>query len=146
MGYQECYITSTPKRFEKIVARIRENGKEFYDYHGTWPVEIITFKKDHGPFNKGQRAVYFAGERYLQESPFVGARLLRLSFEEDFPDKDLFNDDGTLNKEIWKRHDAEFDRLMKLKVEKWFTEIINPEGIWEDAGKQLHVIHEKFEW
>ena len=139
MGYQECYLTaSTQKRFDKIVNRIREVGKDYYESYGTYPVEIITFNKGNAWFNKGQKAIYFVGERYLQRDVYL---LLRYGTDDDFPDEMWENDPDTEYK-LWK----ELDECDKYHAERLFTEDVEPEGIWEDAGKPLYVTHEKFEW
>ena len=141
MGYQESYLTaSTEKRFNKILNRVKELGYDFYNEYGTYPVDIITFNKGNAWFKKGQKAIYFVGERYLQNGH--GAyRILRYGLEDDFTD------------EMWEKDPNTEYKLLKELIEcdkyhaiKYFTESINPEGIWEDAGKPLYVTHEKFEW
>lgn len=132
MGYQESYVTaSTEKRFNKIVSRIKELGREFYDAYGTYPVDIITFTKAHDPFKKGQKAIYFVGERYLQN--YFGDRLLGYT-DEFYEGMDEFEID---------KHMDEFDKYHLLK---YYTEDIDPEGIWEDAGAPVTAIHEPFPW
>lgn len=132
MGYQESYVTaSTEKRFNKILDRIQTLGKDFYSSYGTYPVEIITFDKSHYPFKKGQRAIYFVGERYLQNE--IGCRLLGYTdeFFENMDDYEMF------------KHLDEFD---KYHLEKYYTEEVDPEGVWEDAGEPVTVTHEPFPW
>lgn len=132
MGYQESYVTaSTEKRFNKIVNRVRELGRDFYDSHGTYPVEIITFDKSHYPFKKGQKAIYFVGERYLQN--YFGERLLGYT-DEFFDGMDDFEIDKYL------------DEADKYHLEKYYTEEVDPVGIWADTGKPVTAIHEPFPW
>ena len=139
MGYQESYLTaSTGKRFDKILKRIRELGYDYYKSYGTFPVEIITFNKGNGVFKKGQKAVYFVGERFLQRE--VG-HLLRYGHPDDFPDE-MWEIDPDIESKLWK----EFDECDKYHAEIIFTEYVNPEGIWADAGKPLYVTHEEFTW
>lgn len=139
MGYQESYLTaSTEKRFNKIVNRVREIGKNYYDEYGTYPVEIITFHKKNEWFNKGQKAIYFVGERYLQKDL---SRLLRYGNEDDFPNE-MWADDPYTEYKLWK----ELEKCDKYHAQIIFTEYVDAEGIWEDAGKPLYVTHEKFAW
>lgn len=132
MGYQESYVTaSTEKRFNKIVTRIKELGKDFYDSYGTYLVEIITFDKSHYPFKKGQKVIYFVGERYLQNE--IGCRLLGYTneFFKNMDDHKMF------------KHLDEFE---KYHLEKYYTEDVEPKGIWEHAGVMVTVKHESFNW
>lgn len=130
MGYQESYVTAkTKQQFNMIVNRIRALGEEFYTQHGTYPVEIITFNEDLDVFQKGQKAIYFTGERYLQNG--LGERLL--GYTDEFFE-------GMTETEICMHIEDE----EKYGLVKYFTEEIEPSGIWEDAGKPLKVTHEKF--
>lgn len=139
MGYQESYLTaSTEKRFNKIVNRIKEVGHDYYNSYGTYPVEIITFNKGNEWFKKGQKAIYFTGERFLQRE--VG-NLLRYGNPDDFPDE-MLDEDPYIEYKLWK----EFEKCDKYHAEIIFTEYVDPEGIWEDAGKPLYVTHEEFVW
>lgn len=139
MGYQESYLTaSTEKRFNKILKRIKELGYDYYKSYGTFPVDIITFNKRNEFFNKGQKAVYFVGERFLQRE--VG-HLLRYGHPDDFPDE-MWENDPDIEYKIWK----ELDECDKYHAQIIFTEYVDAEGIWEDAGKPLYVTHEKFTW
>ena len=139
MGYQESYLTaSTPKRFEKIVDRIQKLGRPYYEKYGTIPVEIITFNKGNEWFKKGQKAIYFVGERYLQREPLL---ILRYATDDDFCDMDIDND-----YDAWIKWKKEFEEGEKYHAEIIFTEYVDPEGIWEDAGKPLYVTHEEFKW
>lgn len=139
MGYQESYLTaSTEKRFNKILKRIKELGYDYYKSYGTFPVDIITFNKRNEFFNKGQKAVYFVGERFLQRE--VG-HLLRYGNPDDFPDE-MWDTDSDIEDKLWK----EFDECDKYHAQIIFTEYVDAEGIWEDAGKPLYVTHEKFTW
>jgi hypothetical protein len=139
MGYQESYLTaSTEKRFNKILNRIRELGYDYYESYGTIPVEIITFNKGNEWFKKGQKAIYFVGERYLQREPLL---ILRYATDDDFCDMDIDNDYDACIK--WKK---EFEEGEKYHAEIILTEYVDAEGIWEDAGKPLYVTHEKFTW
>lgn len=67
MGYQESYfVPKKEKYFNDIVKEIQEKGQEYYSNYFCEPVEIITFLRDHFPFIKGQKVIYFTGERYPQ--------------------------------------------------------------------------------
>ena len=139
MGYQESYLTaSTEKRFQKIVNRIKEVGYDYYDLYGTYPVEIITFNRNHNWFNKGQKAVYFIGERYLQDQIY---RLLG-SANLDNITVEMCEDNPYLEYDIWK----ELGKYDKYHAKVFFTEQVLPEGIWKDAGEPLYVTHEQFDW
>ncbi len=139
MGYQESYLTaSTEKRFNKILNRIRELGHDYYKSYGTIPVEIITFNKGNEFFKKGQKAVYFVGERFLQREV---RHLLRYGHPDDFADE-MWDTDPDIEYKLWK----EFDECDKYHAQIIFTEYVDAEGIWEDAGKPLYVTHEKFTW
>ena len=139
MGYQESYLTaSTAKRFKKIVDRIQKLGRPYYEKYGTIPVEIITFNKGNEWFKKGQKAIYFVGERYLQREPLL---ILRYATDDDFYGIDIEND-----YDAWIKWNKEFEEGEKYHAEIIFTEYVNPEGIWEDAGKPLYVTHEEFKW
>ena len=132
MGYQESYVTSNNKEhFERLLKKIQSMGEEYYDSYGTWPVEIITFLKEHDNFRKGQQAIYFVGERYLQNE--LGGRLI-----------------GYVDEIFEGLSDDQIDDLIKekksYKIIKHYTEDVDPEGIWEDAGVPLFTIHEKFEF
>ena len=132
MGYQESYVTSNNKeRFERLLKKIQSIGEEYYDSYGTWPVEIITFLKEHDNFRKGQQAIYFVGERYLQNE--FGGRLIGYVDE-------IF--EGLSDDQI----DNLIEEEMSYKIIKYYTEDVDPEGIWEDAGAPLFTIHEKFEF
>ena len=61
MGYQESYIWSSKKNFNKLLQSFVDGEK-----YWTQPVEVLTFIKDHKPFKKGQKVVYVTGERYPQ--------------------------------------------------------------------------------
>lgn len=141
MGYQESYVTtSSKKRFQKIVDRIREVGKEHYHSYGVYPVEIITFHKSNDFFKKGQKAVYFVGERWIQRTP---SNVLKLGFDNDFRDIDLGEDIKAQAKFI-----MEMNELEKYHVQIIFTEYVDAEGIWKDAGEidLSYVTHEPFLW
>ncbi|MDD7378261.1 MAG: hypothetical protein SO445_03895 [Lachnospiraceae bacterium] len=121
MGYQESYVTThSEKDFSGLCEYIKSIGKDVYAKYGAMPVEIITLKN-------GRKYLYFVGDRYLQRNK---ARILG-----------YISDDNNFNSES-----------RKLNMWKWldkiliiFTEDINPEGIWEDAGKPVTAKHEKFE-
>ena len=121
MGYQESYVTTKSKKdFLNLCEYIKSIGKEFYSTYGAMPVEVITLKN-------GRKYIYFVGERYLQSNK---ARILG-----------FMSDDDKYNSEE-----------QKLKMWEWldkitiiFTEEINPEGIWEDAGKPVTAKHETFD-
>ena len=132
MGYQESYVTSNNKEhFEKLLKKIQSMGKDYYDEYGTWPVEIITFLKEHTNFRKGQQAIYFVGERYLQNE--LGGRLIGY-VDEVFEDLSEDEIDDLIEEE------------MSYNIIKHYTEDVNPKGIWEDAGAPLFTVHEKFEF
>lgn len=130
MGYQESYITASKKEdFSRIVKRIKELGLDYYERYGAIPVEIITFEEEHDPFSKGQQAVYFVGERYLQNG--LEGRIL------GYPDEIYEEmDEYEINKCI--------EECMSYNLIKYFTEDVDPSGIWKDAGAPLTTIHEPF--
>lgn len=82
MGHQESFIKIRDiNKFDDLVNLIREIGKDYYEENMAEPVEIITLNKaikgDLGfmcrpyekySFPKGERFIYFAGDRYLQRS------------------------------------------------------------------------------
>lgn len=121
MGYQESYVTTKSKKeFPNLCEYIKFIGKEFYSTYGAMPVEVITLEN-------GCKYLYFVGERYLQSNK---ARILGF----------VSNDDKYNSEE------------RKLKMWEWldkitiiFTEEINPEGIWKDAGKPVTAKHERFD-
>lgn len=132
MGYQESYVTSNNKEhFEKLLKKIQSMGKDYYDEYGTWPVEIITFLKEHTNFRKGQQAIYFVGERYLQNE--LGGRLIGY-VDEVFEDLSEDEIDDLIEEE------------MSYNIIKHYTEDVNPKGIWEDAGAPLFTVHEEFKF
>lgn len=131
MGYQESYVTSNNKKnFERLLKKIQSMGEDYYNSYGTLPVEIITFNKEHDNFRKGQQAIYFVGERYLQRN---GRYLIGCTDEEfeNFTDYEI-------NKKL---KEAE-----SYIIIRHYTEDVDPEGIWEDAGVELFTTHEKFEF
>lgn len=131
MGYQESYVTSNNKKhFERLLKKIQSMGEEYYDSYGTWPVEIITFLKEHDNFRKGQQAIYFVGERYPQREYGVLIGYANEIFEE--------LSENEINNKI--------DEINSYKIIRHYTEDVDPEGIWEDAGVPLFAIHEKFEF
>lgn len=72
MGYQESYIWSSKKNFNKLLQSFVDGEK-----YWTQPVEVLTFIKDHKPFKKGQKVVYVTGERYHSR---IGKKCLFPSF------------------------------------------------------------------
>lgn len=131
MGYQESYVTSNNKKhFERLLKKIQSMGEEYYDSYGTWPVEIITFLKEHDNFRKGQQAIYFVGERYPQREYGVLIGYADEIFEE--------LSENEINDRI--------NEINSYKIIRHYTEDVDPEGIWEDAGAPLFTIHEKFEF
>lgn len=108
MGYQESYVTTKKQvDFDKLVECIKSKGEQYYNDIFTYPVEIITFKKNHCDFKKGDKAVYIVGERYYQSHFF-----------------DITVDNVPVNCRIY------------------FTEDINPVGIWKDATSDSKFIVE----
>jgi len=78
MGYQESFVTTKAQNhFDDFVMRIRELGREYYDYYGAWPKYIVNVKKNaHGIHNsaglkQNEKYVYFTGERFLQRSAYT---------------------------------------------------------------------------
>jgi hypothetical protein len=74
MGYQESYVY--PKKqedFEKLVDFIKEKGE---NYSLATAVAIIEFTKNHYPFKKGDKAVYYVGERFSQSNIYAKERIL----------------------------------------------------------------------
>ena len=131
MGYQESYVTSNNKEhFERLLKKIQSMGKEYYDSYRTWPVEIITFLKEHNNFRKGQQAIYFVGERYLQRE-YGGLIGYTDDIFEEFSENEINNRINEIN---------------SYKIIRHYTEDVDPEGIWEDAGAPLFTIHEKFDF
>ena len=101
MGYQETFVTPVDKKhFDDFLSRIRELGKEYYDFYQVLPRYIITVKKDvYGmkyvfdnitdmnvdmsgivKLHKDKRYVYLSGERFIQGSRH---RLLNAAFKTD---------------------------------------------------------------
>jgi hypothetical protein len=111
MGYQESYVrVANKKNFDKLVNIIRKVGREYYEENGCSPVEIITLnisvkgslewmcmpnKKYNFP--KGEKFVYFAGERYLQRNVAnilnnEAIRGVEIYFTECFPSRKIFEE------------------------------------------------------
>lgn len=68
MGYQESYmIKKFDVDFEEIVSNIKSLGEQYYNDIGAYPACILTFKKKHDIFKKGDKVIYFVGERYPQD-------------------------------------------------------------------------------
>ena len=111
MGHQESYIKIRDiNKFDKLVDLIKGIGRDYYEGNMAEPVEIITLNKaikgDLGfmcrpyekySFPKGERFIYFVGDRYLQRSV---ARLLNenyiegveIYFCECFPSDKIFDE------------------------------------------------------
>lgn len=116
MGYQEAYVTTMKKNeFESFYEQVKSFNKDYFDECGSYPCEIITFTKNHGTFKKGDKAIYFCGERYP----------LRCFMVKD----DYYNEKFV-------------DNTFKLKIV--YTEDVNPIGIWNDCGEVTDCIHEPF--
>lgn len=109
MGYQESYVRIKDKnKFDKLVNIIREIGKEYYEENMAEPVEIITLNKaiegdldymcrpeERYYFPKGEKFIYFVGERYLQRSVELllnGIDIdgVEIYFTECFPSRKIF--------------------------------------------------------
>jgi len=126
MGYQETYLrVKNAKFFDAIVSAINSTGEEYYDDRGFSPVVIFTFIKDHKPFKKGEKAIYFVGDRGCQRCPgdLIGSEYPTLRSDDTvnlLPDDDI--------------------------CEAIFTEEVNSKGIFEDSGKVTDVIVEEFKF
>ena len=60
MKFKGYFITSEKKnKFEAIVNRIKEMGKDMYEYYHCYPQYIITFKHNYNDFQKNQKVIYF---------------------------------------------------------------------------------------
>lgn len=131
MGYQESYVTSNNKEhFERLLKKIQSMRKDYYDSYGAWPVEIITFLKEHDNFRKGQQAIYFVGERYPQREYSVLIGYTDEGFENLSENKII----------------EQINEINSYKIIRHYTEDVDPSGIWEDAGVPLFTIHEKFDF
>lgn len=118
MGYQESYVLS---KFPKdLIDIIRDTGSDYYDSVGCWPKALITFKKDHEPFKKGDVVVYFTGERNPQRD---NTTILGFNDEEYIP--------------------AEKSGIV-YGTEIYFTEEVDSKGIFPDSGKVTDVSFEPF--
>ena len=116
MGYQEAYISTNKKcDFENFTKYVKSLGKDYFDAWGSYPVEIITFTKNHYPIKKGDKTLYFVGERFPLHHIYV---------------KDEYDNSYFLNKE--------FDLFLE------WTEEVESNGIWEDSGEITDCIHERF--
>lgn len=136
MGYQESFVRGRSlEDFERIVSRVRELGKEYYDGYGTWPAAVITFAADHEPFRAGEKALHFIGERYLQDEG--GHRLL-----------DYMNGEYHLmsNLDDMKRLADDAREFRSFNMEICFAEDVDPDGIWLGSGEVMDADLEPFRW
>lgn len=126
MGYQETFLRiKSTKFFDACIDAINSTGKEYYEDFFQ-PVVIFTFTKDHKPFKKGEKAIYFVGDRSGQRSV---SDLLGCTGDPEIID--------------------ECNDLLGFKdgiCEAIFTEEVNPKGIFADSGKVTDVEAEPFEF
>lgn len=116
MGYQEAYIRTVNKNdMDEFINYIKSLDKEYFDKWGSYPVEIITFNKNHFPFNKGDKTIYFVGERFPLHSIFYK--------DEDYNEYFLNN---------------------KFSLFVTPTEEVESKGIWKDSGDVTDCVHEEF--
>lgn len=114
MGYQESYVkTRENKDFDKLVKHIKNLGEDYYNNIFCDPVEIITLNKEikgnldmmcqpetEYQFDKGEKFVYFSGERHAQRNvnTLVGGKKLdydvEMYYTECFPSEEIFNSSG----------------------------------------------------
>ena len=95
MSYQESFVTvKNDNDFYDFISRIRELGKEYYDYYNVEPRYIVTVKKhifgaklpDNdmsgiAKLHRGKSYVYFTGEKFLLTTAY---RLVNAADYSDF--------------------------------------------------------------
>lgn len=110
MGHQESYVRMKNRSdFNNLVEVIRIIGKDYYEKHGAYPVEIITLNKsingdlefmckpnEKYKFEKGEKFIYFVGERDLQRnsSNLLNNNIIEgveIYFTECFPSDKIFD-------------------------------------------------------
>ena len=150
MGYQESYLKPKNKKdFDKLLNRIKENGKQFYKDNGCFPVEVLTFTKNHYPFKKNDKCIYLVGERYPQEHyDFMILRQGFFDLIEEWEDDLDPNDEQDMWKfeEYKERVKYQIGSKDEIECNIYFTEEVRPKGIWEDSGEVTDVIREKIEF
>ena len=128
MGYQESYVT-IKGNVDELISIIKKLGKKHFDYRNISPVDIITLQHDISgdcdmmcrpeqkyKYNKGDKFVYFVGERSGQRS--VGSMFgengiencirnksdVKIYFTECFPSDKIFTEEGfaLVEEFIWK--------------------------------------------
>jgi len=123
MGYQESYVTINGK-VDELISIIQKLGKSHFEYTMAEPVSIITLQQSISgdldmmchpeqkyKFNKGDKFIYFIGERSGQRSVncMFGILLdellnnISIIFTECFPSDRIFTEEGfALHEEfIW---------------------------------------------
>jgi len=104
MGYQESYVTINGN-VKELISIIKKLGKNHFEYTMAEPVSIITLNKDikgEYKYNKGDKFIYFVGERSGQRN--TNAMFGKLSdgllnsisiiFTECFPSDRIFGEEG----------------------------------------------------
>ena len=104
MGYQESYVT-IKGNVDELISIIKKLGKNHFEYTMAEPVSIITLQKDikgEYKYNKGDKFIYFVGERSGQRN--TNAMFGKLSdgllnsisiiFTEYFPSDRIFTEEG----------------------------------------------------
>ena len=157
MGYQESFVTTRDKNhFYRFLSRIRELGKEYYDYYGAKPVFIVTVKKDvlgvECPLDlddmstddisgiiklrAGEKYVYFTGERYLQRSPFKLVNAMH-------PADAIWSDEKAL---VELSYTLESVFVEEIDGEQIFASIENPQTAIYDGLNNEWIRVEKMLW
>jgi len=114
MGYQESYVTINGN-VEELITIIKKLGKNHFEYTMAYPVSIITLNKDikgEYKYNKGDKFIYFVGERSGQRNtnamfgilPDELSNNINIIFTEYFPSDRIFTEkDFAVHEEfIWK--------------------------------------------
>jgi len=104
MGYQESYVTINGN-IEELIPIIKSLGKSHFEFTMAEPVYIITLQKDVKgklKFKKGDKFIYFVGERSSQRNvtamfsklPDELSNNINIMFTEYLPSDRIFDEEG----------------------------------------------------
>jgi hypothetical protein len=131
MGYQESIITTeNPKDFPKLVEKVKQLGRDYYEGQGCYIPFIITAKRmlDSGYYEhkKGHQFLYVVGDRYPQcdEYRFLG-----------FPEDEEFGEGDDFDEIAFCDAMDEFDESLGFKFERVFSEELYEEEFYDKDSK-----------